>query len=456
MHKISVVVPRNPFVGDGGKQYQQCLAALDVERLMEWWPGKTHEPEADREKVRSIQRSLDWKRVASIAAYLLQREISDVRQLIATHFTPFYNPPEIDPYADWPPRVSDRVGFHPSIYPNFASVLLHVNGGRLEPLKAAGANNTTSNEAADEQPAELVLPPDPKQMKLSVIDGQHRINGAYLALQVKRQEVTVDAWEIPAQIFLDLDKANGPPQHQAAIFIDINFYQKKVDKSLVTDLFPTTRIGADTHSDIERAEDLGRRLMLEDGPLVGMIQIPGIKYGVKGVVTLATLVGAIEDILPWLRTAKVESLNDQTRFLANCLDSWLTASGRKDEVEGKRVSAHNVAYQGRILVSFLSLVPACLHTLREREINVRSRRVTDELESWLREVLDRAGLMDDGKFLSKDEFKKAGYLGSGGIGRFRDRLWAAIDAKIPATHDSEMIKVLAREKRKEVYGALTP
>lgn len=234
MEKISVIVPRNPFVRNGSRQNEQCLAALDVEKLMTWWPGRPHEPEVDRERVRSIQRSLDWKRVAEIAAYLLQQELTGVRDLIDRHFTEFYNPRELDPEAEWPPRVSDRVRFHPSIYPNFSNVLIHINGARLEP------------EQGSEGSGHLVIPENRADLRLSVIDGQHRINGAYLALQIKRSQEQVSGWEIPAQIFLDLDEPTGPPQHQAVIFIDINFYQKKVDKSLVTDLFPTTRIGADT------------------------------------------------------------------------------------------------------------------------------------------------------------------------------------------------------------------
>lgn len=51
--------------------------------------------------------------------------------------------------------------------------------------------------------------------------------------------------------------------------------------------------------------------MLETGPLVGMIQIPGIKFGVKDVVTLSTLNSAIEDILDDLVQAGISSLDSQ-------------------------------------------------------------------------------------------------------------------------------------------------
>jgi hypothetical protein len=137
-------------------------------------------------------------------------------------------------------------------------------------------------------------------LSFNVIDGQHRINGAYFALCLKREADKNPnlVWEIPAEVFLDLDPFGKPPQRQAQIFIDVNFNQKKVDRSLVADLFPTARGGRASMDDKERAQDLGRRLMLDDGPLKGMIQIPGIKYGVKNVAALATLNSAIENIVP--------------------------------------------------------------------------------------------------------------------------------------------------------------
>ena len=61
----------------------------------------------------------------------------------------------------------------------------------------------------------------------------------------------------------------------------------------MADLFPTARGRRSALDDKERAQDIGRKLMLEVGPLKGMIQIPGIKYGVPDVVTLATLNNAI-------------------------------------------------------------------------------------------------------------------------------------------------------------------
>jgi predicted nuclease of restriction endonuclease-like (RecB) superfamily len=130
------------------------------------------------------------------------------------------------------------------------------------------------------------LPAEPQLAKRTT-DGQHRINGAYFALMLRRRTNPKAVFQVPAEVFLDLDAPGAEPKRQAQIFIDVNLHQKKVDRSLVADLFPTTR-GDGPLDRKDRAQDIGRRLMLEVGPLVGMIQIPGIKYGVKDVVTLAT------------------------------------------------------------------------------------------------------------------------------------------------------------------------
>ncbi len=324
IQKISVLVPKSPFVKSEELQgVGHCLAALGVVKLMEWWPGQPHTPHRDAVKVKDIQRSLDWKRVVQIAAYLLQEEIIDAPDKLDKYFKKIYEPKKLEPGREWPPKIPTVVGFERSEYPTFSNVLLHVNGAEIVPIEK-GKEKYAANLVFDEN--------DPK-LSFSVIDGQHRINGAYLAMKILSEKkpnekwgIPSEQWEIPSEIFVDLDKPNTPPKHQAQIFIDVNFYQKKVDRSLVADLFPTARGERGPLDDKERAQDIGRKLMLEIGPLVGMIQIPGIKFGVKDVVTLATLNSAIEDVLPSMVSAKIKSLEQQTAFLAQCLESWLNAT----------------------------------------------------------------------------------------------------------------------------------
>jgi DGQHR domain-containing protein len=421
------------------------LCALDVTKLMLWWPGTPHSPHRDAKKVKAIQRSLDWKRVAHIAAYLLQREIEEVPAKLNSYFRDIYEPRKNEPGREWPPSVKGVITPVKSAFPTFSNVLLHVNGAEIMPAEEEGAGT-------------LKFDPESKGLSFQVIDGQHRINGAYLAVKLRQEERPGETWQIPAEVFLDLDGPGEPPRRQAQIFIDVNYNQKKVDRSLVADLYPTARISREALDDKERAQDIGRRLMLETGPLVGMIQIPGIRYGVKDVIALATLNGAVESILPTLEKFEISGLETQTEFLANCLSAWLEASGR---FEGKRPSnqkgleAGNVVYQGRVLVSVLALIPAVLWKLKEKRIPFVSPRAKEFLVGWFREIAERAGLLEGGVFIGKREFKDRKYLGSGGIGLFRDTLWAALKGKKNLRRAKpEKIAEAAADMRSRVFKTL--
>jgi hypothetical protein len=245
-------------------------------------------------------------------------------------------------------------------------------------------------------------------------------------------------------------------KYQAGIFIDVNFYQKKVDRSLVADLFPTARGGRSALNDKERAQDIGRRLMLETGPLVGMIQIPGIRYGVKDVITLATLNGAIEKELTLLEDNDIDTLELQTDFFSQCLSAWLEASGRFENSESKEISSQNVVYQGRVLVSIITLMPAIIAELRQNKIKFFSKKAQERLANWLHKIAKRAGLLKNNVFIPKDEFKALGFLGSGGIGRFRDLLWAAtLGTKNLNDLDEEAIAKIAKTNKAKINGLLT-
>jgi len=413
LQKLSVLVPANPFIHEN--QQEICLAALDVQKLMEWWPGKPHTPHRDPNKVRAIQRSLDWKRVVQIAAYLLQNEVIDAPQQIDKYFRQIYDPKKLDAGAVWPPKVPKVVGFQRSEYPTFSNILLHVNGAKLVPVGDEEGVATLSFDEKD------------KELNFSVIDGQHRINGAYLAVCLVKKERPDVKWEIPAEIFINLDPKGEAPRRQAQIFIDVNFYQKKVDRSLVADLFPTARGERGPLDNKERAQDLGRKLMLEIGPLVGMIQVPGIKYGVADVVTLSTLNSAIEDVIEIMEMVGIISLDSQAEFLAQCLEAWLDASGRKEDViNTEKLDPKNVAYQGRVLVSFLTLIPWCIWLLQKNDTPLVSEDAQNLLTKQLHNIMKKSGLLQNEQFIAKGQFRKKGYLGSGGLAKFRNTLWAAI------------------------------
>lgn len=446
IQRISVIVPKNPFVPAELQEDKHCLCALSVRKLMDWWPGTPHAPHRDPNKVRSIQRSLDWKRVAQIAAYLLQAEILDVPDRLDRYFTEVYEPKKNEPGREWPPRVPGVVGFQRSEFPTFSNVLIHVNGAKIEPY------------GAERQAARLVFDEKDRTLNFSVIDGQHRINGAFFALKIRQETDSNTEWEIPAEVFLDLDTPGDPPRRQAQIFIDVNFYQKKVDRSLVADLFPTARGDRGPLDYKERAQDIGRKLMLETGPLVGMVQIPGIKYGVKDVITLATLTSAVERVLKTLEDKDITDLETQTEFLAQCLEAWLESSGRFESLLDKRtkqLNPQNVVYQSRVLQGVLDVIPAMVWHLQGKQLPLVSERAKKELVTWLRSVAERAGLLKRGQFLAKEEFKERGYLGSGGIARFRNVLWAAAIAKgSVARRKAEAIAELAEEARQKILREL--
>ena len=114
---------------------------------------------------------------------------------------------------------------------------------------------------------------------------------------------------------------------------------------------------------------------------------------------------------------------------AACLTAWLEASGRFERpTESSTLDPENVAYQGRVLVSILDLVPAILWKLKRLQ-NLISETAKEKVRKLLEDTADRAGLLDkDGVFIDKRVFKERKYLGSGGIGLFRNTLWAAFGA----------------------------
>ena len=132
--KISVIVPNNPFIK--GTLGNHCLCAIDVVKLMKWWPGDPHKPKRDAQKVKAIQRSLDWKRVAQNGVlFICSKSSTDAPQKINKYFTEIYEPKKNEPGRQWPPKISNVIGFQRSIYPTFSNLLIHVNGATITPVK---------------------------------------------------------------------------------------------------------------------------------------------------------------------------------------------------------------------------------------------------------------------------------------------------------------------------------
>lgn len=77
------------------------------------------------------------------------------------------------------------------------------------------------------------------------------------------------------------------------------------------------------------------------------------------------------------------------------------------------------------------------------------------LSQWLVGVMDRAGLLEANKFLAKKKFQEKGFLGSGGIARFRDTLWAAaLSTDAVSNLSEEQLVNLAEKHRTKVKSKL--
>ena len=94
---------------------------------MEWWLAIPHGMALIR--FASIQRSLDWKRVAKIVAYLFfQKEIVDTRSSLISTFEIFTSLKTRGARKRIP--VASTLVFK-AVTPTFSNVLLHVNGASV-------------------------------------------------------------------------------------------------------------------------------------------------------------------------------------------------------------------------------------------------------------------------------------------------------------------------------------
>jgi hypothetical protein len=120
-----------------------------------------------------------------------------------------------------------------------------------------------------------------------------------------------------------------------------------------------------------------------------------------------------------------------------------------------QLDPQNVVYQSRVLQGVLDFIPAMIWHLQKKKVALVSERAMEELVLWLRGITKQAGLLKSGQFLAKDEFKERGYLGSGGIARLRNVLWAASIAKRSIVRrKDEAIAELAEQARQKIFREL--
>ena len=86
---------------------------------------------------------------------------------------------------------------------------------------------------------------------------------------------------------------------------------------------------------------------------------------------------------------------------------------------------------------------------------LRFRKSQSTADGWLRQIAERAGLLKEGVFISKQELKDRKYLGSGGIGMFRDTLWAGMKTSGNIRRSKpETITKIADEMRSKIFKAV--
>jgi len=94
--------------------------------------------------------------------------------------------------------------------------------------------------------------------------------------------------------------------------------------------------------------------------------------------------------------------------------------------------------------------------LKKGKVPLVSNHAKALLEQWLRRTMKRAHLTKNGRFLAKGDFKAKGYLGSGGLARFRDTLWVAAgpSRRVPPRLTADKLAELASESREHVRSQL--
>jgi hypothetical protein len=108
------------------------------------------------------------------------------------------------------------------------------------------------------------------------------------------------------------------------------------------------------------------------------------------------------------------------------------------------------------LVSILTLTPAAIAELVERRVALVSDKAKTQLTSWFRKIITRAGFLRNGHFMARDEFRRLGFLGSGGAARLRNRLWAAVAGSVVGIRDEEKLRERADLTRGRVARTLVP
>lgn len=155
---------------------------------------------------------------------------------------------------------------------------------------------------------------------MQVIDGQHRLEGIKAAYSVNQECGDIDILVVLTNRLTT--------ELAAEIFLNINYQQKQVPKSLVYDLFGEIR---DPDYNIARARDLSIKMNNDvNSPYYQCVKMPGTKN--KGRIDLSTFISAIKEYLKdggIFETYNITSFEMQYGILNNFFFVIKSAYGEK-------------------------------------------------------------------------------------------------------------------------------
>jgi DNA sulfur modification protein DndB len=142
-----------------------------------------------------------------------------------------------------------------------------------------------------------------------IIDGQHRLYGA---------AESAKGVILPVVAFQQIDESE-----QANLFVDINEKQTAVPKNLLWDLY------SDIYRDSEDPKQIKRfhvaetaKILHNDGPLAGHIDIQSIPSGIKPKYTLSTVCTTIEKYIPLKLINNKKEKSDISKKLARLIKTY--------------------------------------------------------------------------------------------------------------------------------------
>ncbi|MFR0018741.1 MAG: DGQHR domain-containing protein [Paraclostridium sp.] len=143
----------------------------------------------------------------------------------------------------------------------------------------------------------------------NIIDGQHRLAGIFMC-----GDDIVSNFDIPVVLLIDISVSNA-----VKIFLDINSNQKKVDKSLVYDLYED--LDDKEIEDIKKIHMICKKMYInQNSPLYRQIKMLGVG---SGAISQAFFIDTVIESIKF-----IDMVNESTQYIYNHLFSYFRAYQR--------------------------------------------------------------------------------------------------------------------------------